>query len=110
MLYSGPFTVLLFEQDAARIELIKSAFGESGIRNTIRLVRSFDEALRYLQGREEYENRSRYSLPSLFLVNLDLKDESGWSFLEWFGKQRQFIRIPIVALMSMNDPVTVSRA
>lgn len=110
MLYSGPFTVLLFEQDARRIDVIRSAFAASGLQNTLRFIRSFDEALGYLEGRGAYENRSSHSLPSLFLVNLELKDGSGWSFLEWFAKQRQDIRIPIVALMSINDPVTARRA
>lgn len=104
------FTILLVEDDPNDILLIQRAFAKASLVNPVRVVRDGEEALRYLDGRGLYGDRSRYPLPSLILLDLKLPRKSGIEILEWVRQQSPLRHTPVIVLTSSKEMADINRA
>jgi CheY-like chemotaxis protein len=65
----------------------------------------------YLQGEGLYQDRSRYPLPGLVLLDLKMPKMDGFQVLEWLKAHPEHAEIPIVVLSGFVDMVEqVTRA
>jgi len=102
--------ILLVEDNATDVMLIKRAFTKAGLRNPIASVADGDRAVAYLGGTGEYADRRAHPLPGLILLDLKLPRRSGLEVLEWMKQQPDLRRIPVVVLTSSAESVDVRRA
>jgi DNA-binding response OmpR family regulator len=104
-------TILLVEDDPNDIFLIQRAFKKANIANPIKSVSDGEQAMAYLSGEGEFQDRARFPLPGLILLDLKLPRKSGLEVLTWIRAQTGPVRrIPIIMLTSSRQTSDVNRA
>ncbi|HEV3026448.1 MAG TPA: response regulator [Planctomycetota bacterium] len=104
------FTVLLVEDDARDAGILARAFTSLGLPGMMQTVASLDEAIEYLSGRRQYQDRDAYPLPDLMLVNLGLSRKANFKLLRWLRGQPSLRRIPVVVLAAARQPAGFEQA
>ncbi|MEB3831082.1 response regulator [Phormidium sp. CCY1219] len=110
MLNQSNYTILLVEDDANDILLIRRAFRKINAINPIHIVKDGEEAIAYLQGQGEYGDRDTYPLPLLMLLDLKLPRKSGLEVLEWLRQQPNLKRLPVVVLTASRENADINVA
>lgn len=96
-------TVLVVEDEASDLFPLKRAFHQLDEGFDLRVLETGQEAVRYLQGDGPYQNRQRYPLPQLAILDLRLPGMSGLDLLQWIRKQPQFAELPTIALTAYGN-------
>ncbi|HEX2091700.1 MAG TPA: response regulator [Longimicrobiaceae bacterium] len=102
--------ILLVEDDANDVLLIRHAFRKAGEDATIHVASDGDQAVAYLAGEGEFAERSRYPLPAFVLLDVKLPRRSGHEVLAWIRDQPVLRRIPVVMLTSSDVSSDRNRA
>ena len=103
-------TILLVEDDASDVILIKRAIRKTGIASSVHVIDNGDDAVEYLDGRGIYSDRECYLLPELLILDLKLPRRSGHEVLEWMKQQLKLRRLPVVVMSSSENTRDVNRA
>jgi DNA-binding response OmpR family regulator len=85
------------------VELTLDAFEKHHLANTVQVVRTGEEALDYLLGRNGFSDRKQHPLPDLVLLDLKLPGLGGVDVLREIKAQEHLKRIPIIILTSSRD-------
>jgi CheY-like chemotaxis protein len=101
---------LLVEDDPDQALLMVRAFQRADVFAPLPLMRTGEEAIRYLSGEPPFQHRSRFPLPSLVLLDYNLPGISGQDVLEWIKAQSSLRAVRVVMLSSQRDPDVISRA
>lgn len=64
----------------------------------------------YLTGRNGYNDRARYPVPNLILLDLKMPRKDGFAVLRWRQETPDFVQVPVVVFSSSNLQEDVSRA
>ncbi len=102
--------ILLVEDDALQVQLIRQVLTASRVTNRVLSVGSGEEALDYLSGKGNYSDRVQYPLPSLVLLDLKLPKISGFEVLSWIRKNPVMNRLPVVVLTGSAEDGDIERA
>jgi len=102
--------VLLVEDDADHVLLLERAFSRAGVRCTLKVVRDGDEAIRYFEGGAPFDDRGRYPMPDLILLDLKLPRRSGFDVLSWIRGDATAKHLPVVVLTTSEDPGDIERS
>jgi CheY-like chemotaxis protein len=102
--------VLQVEDDANDIYLVQYAFSEAGAPDRVKAVRDVEEAVAYLSGTGDFENRADYPVPALVLLDLQLPGGSGFDVLKWIREQADFCALPVVVLSSSSRSEDIQTA
>jgi CheY-like chemotaxis protein len=106
-----PFSVLLVEDDNNDVILVKHTLKKAQIQNPLQVVSDGEEAVEYLKGDGKYEDRDRWPLPELIVMDIKMPRLSGFDVLEWLkGNGGPLRRIPIVIVSSSDNPDDINRA
>lgn len=108
-MYAEDETILLVEDNPKDVLLIQRAFRKANLTNPLQVVGDGEAAVFYLSGEGSYENRDRYPLPSLMLLDLKLPRKSGAEVLEWLRQQPRLKRLPVVVLTSSREYADVNK-
>lgn len=92
-----PVEILLVENDQGSIDQVKEEMQRGQIGNTIHVVRSGEEALRFLFPVKADENKSNH-IPKLILLSLRLPNVSGLEVLERIRKEKSTKATTVVIL------------
>lgn len=103
-------TILLVEDSEDDVFLIKRAFREAKVDNPVYVVNDGQSAVEYLSGEKEYQDRSRYPLPSLILSDLKLPKQSGLEVIKWIRSHSSTKAIPVVFFSSSQEAADVNQA
>ena len=95
--------ILLVEDNPMDVELTLDAFREANLGNSLHIVRTGTEALNYLFGQEEYDDRRSYPLPDLILLDLKLPGIDGHEVLNRIKTTPVLKRLPVVILTSSQE-------
>lgn len=102
--------ILVVEDDAAQVDLIRQVLTESRVSNSVCAVHSGEEAIAYLAGEGKHANRIEHPLPSLVLLDLKLPGMTGFEVLNWIRTHPTFQRLPVVVLTGSGDVSSIQRA
>jgi CheY-like chemotaxis protein len=102
--------VLYAEDEENDVFLMQRAFRKAGIQNLLHTAGDGAEAIRYLQGADDYVDRQRFPLPCLVLLDLNLPRQSGLEVLKWIREQPSFAHLPVVILTSSNQHRDIASA
>lgn len=105
---SSEDTILLVEDNPKDVLLMRRALKKAKILNPLQCVSDGDEAVLYLSGQAPYNDRERYPLPVLILLDLKLPRRSGAEVLMWLRQQPGLKRLPVVVLTASREYIDVN--
>jgi len=101
--------VLLVEDREDDILLIRKAFADATLTNTVHVVRNGEEAIHYINGDGAYADRAKLPLPQIMLLDLKLPRLDGFEVLSWLRAQPELDHIVVLVLTISNDIRDVTR-
>src|SRR5688500_2955192 len=94
--------ILLVDDNAADVEHTLWALRRRGLGRAVQVARGGQEALDHLFGRGQFQDRRRYPLPDLILVDLNMPVVDGYAVLRQVKEAESLKRIPVI-LLCMSD-------
>ncbi len=102
-------TILVVEDDPNDQLLIEIAFRKIGVTNPIHIVGGGAEAIAYMCGEGEYDNREKYAYPTFIITDLKMPVD-GFTVLEFLKKNPEWRIIPAVVLSASEDEDDIKKA
>ena len=93
-----PNMILIADDDAEDRMLTKDALNEAHLINELQFVEDGEELMDFLNNRGKYEDKAKYPLPGLILLDLNMPKKDGREALKEIKADERLRRIPIVAL------------
>ena len=90
--------VLLVDDEEKDVLLTRLALERAGLELSVYSVPGGQEAIAYLNGDPPYQDRFRYPLPALVLLDIQMPRMDGFEVLRWVRKQPNFANLPVVML------------
>lgn len=110
MSYSYRPRILLVEDEPGDVFRIQRAFQKANAVSSLEIVNDGEQAIHYLSGQEAYQDRDRYPLPILILLDLKLPRYSGFDVLNWLRNHPELKHLPVAVLTSSDQQVDIDRA
>jgi CheY-like chemotaxis protein len=102
--------ILLVEDRADDVLLIRSSLKRARVPNAVYAVGDGEEAMAYLDGVGQYADRSLFPLPHLILLDLKMPKMDGFELLWWIRRQPNLKTMRVVVLTSSQDVFDINRA
>lgn len=106
----SPCAILYAEDEPNDILFLELAFKRTRSPHTLRAVPDGQQAMDYLGGKTPFDDRLRYPLPALILLDINMPKKNGLEVLEWIRQQSHFTSLPVLMLTSSTRPEDVERA
>lgn len=103
-------TVLLVEDNPDDVLLTRRAFMRANLLNPIQAIEDGDKAIAYLAGNPPFEDRDRYPMPVLVLLDLKLPRRTGLEVLKWIRSVPTLKPLPVVVLTSSSENTDINSA
>jgi two-component system, chemotaxis family, response regulator Rcp1 len=97
---SNPIEILLVEDSAGDVRLIREALSEAKVCNIMSVVEDGVEAMRYLHKQDPYSQATR---PGLILLDLNLPRKNGFEVLQEIKTDESLKLIPVVVLTTSES-------
>jgi CheY-like chemotaxis protein len=102
--------ILLVDDSADDLELLKLAFRAVKVTNPVSTVNSGNEAISYLNGEGRFADRAIYPYPTFILTDLKMANGDGFSVLENLKKNPEWAVIPTVVMSGSIDLDDIKRS
>jgi PAS domain S-box-containing protein len=102
--------VLWAEDDDNDALLMTRAWQQAQVEDQLLRVRDGAEIIQYLSGTAPYEDRQKYPLPRLLLLDIRMPQMTGMQVLQWLHSQPEFNNLPVVMLTSSAATCDVHEA
>jgi CheY-like chemotaxis protein len=103
-------TILLVDDSENDLFLMRAAFRRAEFNISLQEVHSGEEAIAYLNGDDPYSDRTRFPLPAVMLLDLNMPMKSGFDVITWVRTQAGLRRLSIVVLSASMRAEDVERA
>ena len=103
-------TILLVEDNEDDVFLMKRALKSADITNPLYIVEDGEQALEYLAGSGQFQDRALHPLPALVFLDLKLPYKSGHDVLSWIRRHEQLKTLIVVVLTSSEEPSDIRRS
>lgn len=103
-------TILVADDSESDFMLLRVAFQKAAFKNPLQSVCNGEEAISYLQGAGVYGDRSRYPLPAVILLDLNMPLKNGFDVLTWMRTQAALKHVSVVVLSASTRMEDVERA
>ena len=102
--------ILVVEDTEDDVLLTRHALQGAGVTNAVLVVETGADAIDYLSGANAYHDRSKYPLPGVVFLDLNLPLVSGHEVLSWICGQRHLEGVVVVVLTSSSEPSDLRRS
>jgi len=102
--------VLLAEDNEDDVHLVERAFRLAQLPHAVVVARDGGEALAYLFGEPPYDDRARFPLPAVVILDLNMPRVNGFDVLASVKQAKDLCRIPIVVLSSSDEDADIQRS
>ena len=103
-------TILHVEDDSNDALLFQHACRRAGMDVNLQVAADGEEALAYLKGADQFNNRETHPLPNLVVLDLKLPRVNGFDVLAWLRNEQKLRRLPVIVLTSSSHQSDVKRA
>ena len=102
--------LLHIEDDPNDRELLQTAVVEADVPFRVHSVSDAGQAMAFLRGAEPYEDRGRFPLPRLILLDLKMPGSSGIEVLAWVRSNPELSRVPVIVLSGSESEEDMRQA
>ena len=102
--------ILLADDSADDVLLIRTAFKKSGFSDPIYVVTNGEQVLEYLRGEAPYSDRKRHPVPHLLLLDLNMPRLNGFEVLSWIRGRQEWMCLPVIVLTTSFYGPEIKRA
>ncbi|HZR17094.1 MAG TPA: response regulator [Verrucomicrobiae bacterium] len=102
--------ILLAEDEETDVVMFRLALKRAEMLFPLQVANDGQEAVDYLSGHDPYDNRTRYPLPALIILDLKMPRMSGFDVLAWLSGRPDLRQIPAVVLSSSSYAQDIQRA
>lgn len=102
--------ILIADDDAEDRMLITDALIESRLKNNIQYVENGEELLDYLRNKGTYNDKQKYPLPGIILLDLNMPKKDGREALKEIKNDPQLCSIPIIVLTTSKAEEDILRS
>ena len=95
--------ILVVEDEPNDVILLERAFKEARVTLPIRVARDGQEAIDYLSASGHYQDRGRFPMPCLVVLDLKMPRKNGLEVLEWLRGREGLKDLPVFMVTSSND-------
>jgi CheY-like chemotaxis protein len=106
----SPPAILVVEDNEDDQQFIRRALRAAPTPATVTTVRDGDEAIAYFSGDTPFEDRLRYPVPSIVLLDLKLPRRTGLEVLRWMREHALTASLPVIVLSSSEGQAELNRA
>jgi CheY-like chemotaxis protein len=103
-------SILVAEDEINDVILLKRAVEQAGVGVPVRFVRDGAEVFDYLEGKPPFDNRQKFPLPGLLLLDLKMPRVSGWEVLAWLRRQPNLKTLTVAVFSGSNWKADRERA
>jgi CheY-like chemotaxis protein len=103
-------TILLVEDNEDEVFMMQRAFRKANISNSLQVVVDGMEAVEYLEGKGKFTDRTKFPLPVVVFLDLNLPKKGGLEVLEYARQQPQLRKVVINILSSSTRPADIEKA
>jgi CheY-like chemotaxis protein len=90
--------ILLVDDSENDLLLMHMAFREAGSTCLLHEVHNGEEAIAYLKGESPYDDRTRFPVPAVVLLDINMPMKNGFAVLKWARAQPALKRLSIIML------------
>jgi CheY-like chemotaxis protein len=90
--------MLLVDDSQDDLSLLRIAFKKAEVNIPLQEVHNGEEAIAYLKGESPFDDRTKYPLPAVMLLDLNMPMKNGFEVLRWLGSQPSLKRISVIIL------------
>ncbi len=101
--------ILIADDDLEDCQMIKEAFEESRLINSLYFVHDGEELMSYLHHQGKYEDMKRHPTPGLILLDLNMPRKDGREALKEIKSDAKFRQIPVVVLTTSQADEDIFR-
>jgi CheY-like chemotaxis protein len=103
-------TILLVDDSENDLLLMREAFNMTGYNIPVQEVHDGEEAIAYLRGEGPYNDRNKFPLPTVMLLDLNMPKSSGFDVLAWVRAQPGLKRLAVFVLTASARSEDLERA
>lgn len=103
-------TILLVDDSESDTFLMRAAFRKAEFDSSLQVVCDGEEAIAYLKGEGPYGDRTKFPLPVVVLVDLNMPRKNGFDVLAWLRAQPGLRRLPVIVMTASIRIDDVERA
>ncbi|HLH52186.1 MAG TPA: response regulator [Verrucomicrobiae bacterium] len=107
---TGMPAVLLVENNENDVLLVRRSFERAGFGHQVQSVGSGQDAIAYLRGNPPYDDRGKFPLPGLLLLDIKMPGMDGFEVLQWIRRQWEFSHLCVAMLTTSDEIRDVNRA
>jgi DNA-binding response OmpR family regulator len=102
--------ILLVDDCENDLFLMRIAFKKAEFNGRLQEVHNGQEAISYMKGEGHYQDRDKFPLPLVMVLDLNMPMKNGFEVLSWMRAQTDFKQLPIIILTASTRPQDVQRA
>lgn len=102
--------ILMVDDDSNDQLLVKTAFERIGVTDSICSVNDGAEAVAYLKGTGQYNNRQKFPFPTVVMLDLKMPKMNGFELLRYLKNHTHFAVIPTCVFTSSSDSNDIANA
>jgi CheY-like chemotaxis protein len=105
-----PLKILHIEDSEEDLELFRRACETAGLPAVFHRVEDGSEAVCYLKGEADFNDRGKYPLPDLIVLDLKMPGMGGFDFLKWLRQEPEFSSMPVLVFTISEKAEDKARA
>jgi len=109
MLIDDPIVLLVDDSEDDAL-LVRRVFERVGFVSPLYVVGDGDAVIAYLDGTGAYEDRTKFPLPTVVLLDLNMPRKNGFEVLAWIRQQPGLKRLRVYILSASSQPADIQRA
>ncbi|MEY2466096.1 MAG: hypothetical protein QOD03_617 [Verrucomicrobiota bacterium] len=106
----NPVTVLHVDDDPNDTALLQNASRKAKVNFNLANISDGEQAIAYLSGHGEYQDRAQHQMPSLILLDLKMPRATGFEILRWIRQHPDLNQLPVIVLSGSELQEDIRRA